>query len=65
MQENAMNKISRQTARQKSVGNVLASLRISGLSPSPEVVLGLQAWLAGNAALGQVLANALNRHSIR
>lgn len=57
-----MRKISKQAARTKAVGNVLASLRIERLSPSSEVVLGLKACAEGKDTTSHVLEEVLRRH---
>lgn len=57
-----MKKISRQTVQTKAVGNVLASLRIEHLSPSSEVVSGLQACVEGKDTTSHVLEGVMRRH---
>lgn len=55
-------KISRQSMREKSVSNVLASLNIEQLTPSPKVIKGMQACMAGTTSTDRLLADAINRH---
>lgn len=57
-----MKKISKANARQKAVSNVVATLRIEQLTPSPEVVQGLEQCQAGKATPEQLRADILNRH---
>jgi hypothetical protein len=57
-----MKKISKLAARQKAVTNVLASLRIEQLTPSPNVVDGLRTCLAGKASTEQLLADVISHH---
>ena len=57
-----MRKISKLAARQKAVTNVLASLRIEQLTPSPGVVKGLQSYLAGETSADKLLASVMNQH---
>ncbi len=57
-----MKKISKQATRQKAVGNVLATLRIEQLKPSPSVVQGLRTYLAGNTTADQLLADVMSHH---
>lgn len=57
-----MKKISKQAVHQKAVGNVLASLRIERLSPSHEVITGLQACADGKETTSQVLEGVMRRH---
>jgi hypothetical protein len=57
-----MKKISKLAARQKAVANVLASLRIEQLTPSPSVVSGLRTCLAGKTTTDQLLADVMSRH---
>ena len=58
-----MNKISQSAKRQKTVANVLASLRIEQLTPSPEVVTALDTCIAGKTATDQLLADVMSRHA--
>lgn len=60
--ETSMRKISKQAAREKAVGNVLASLKIESLVPSPEVVSGLHACIERKDSTDNVLAKVLRRH---
>ena len=55
-----MKTISKQQVRQKTVSNVLASLRIEKLQPSAEVVLGSAGRAYVRVHLGQ--ADPLKRH---
>ena len=57
-----MKKISKLAARQKAVTNVLASLRIEQLTPSPSVVEGLRTCLAGKVSTDQLLADVMSHH---
>ena len=57
-----MKKISKETARRKSVSNVLASLRIEHLMPSEYVVTGLKACLSGQHTTSQVLQEVMRHH---
>ena len=57
-----MRKISKLAARQKAVTNVLASLRIEQLTPSPGVVKWLQSYLAGETSVDKLLASVMNQH---
>lgn len=58
----AMKKISKLATRQKAVANVLASLRIEQLTPSPRVVNGLRSYLAGKTTTDILLADVINHH---
>lgn len=58
----AMKKISKLAIRQKAVANVLASLRIEQLTPSPRVVNGLRSYLAGKTTTDKLLADVINHH---
>jgi len=57
-----MKTISKQQVRQKAVANVLAHLRIEQLQPSPEVVRGLNACVAGQDTTAHLHAEVMNRH---
>lgn len=57
-----MKTISRQSARDKAVANVLATLRIEQLTPSTEVVNGLQDCFAGKSSTKTLLAKVMRRH---
>lgn len=57
-----MKKISKQMARSKAVGNVLASLRIEHLTPSEYVVKGLNACVNGQKTTANVLQEVLRHH---
>jgi len=57
-----MKKISKLATRQKAVANVLASLRIEQLTPSPSVVKGLRTYLAGNTTTDKLLADVMSHH---
>lgn len=57
-----MKTISKSAARSKTVANIVASLRIEQLTPSAQVVQGLQSCLAGDSTTGQVLANVIQQH---
>ncbi len=57
-----MKKISKQATRQKAVANVLASLRIEQLTPSPNVIAGLRHCIAGDATTEQLLADVMSHH---
>ena len=57
-----MKTISKQQVRQKTVSNVLASLRIEKLQPSPEVVRGLHACMEGQDTPLQLRQQVISRH---
>ena len=57
-----MKTISKQQVRQKTVSNVLASLRIEQLQPSAEVVRGLNACMDGQETTANLRQQILNRH---
>lgn len=57
-----MKKISKLVTRQKAVTSVLASLRIEQLTPSPNVVNGLRACLAGKTTTDKLLATVMSHH---
>lgn len=57
-----MKKISKSATRQQAVTNVLASLRIEQLTPSPSVVNGLRAYIAGKATTDELLADVMSHH---
>jgi hypothetical protein len=57
-----MKTISKQQVRQKTVSNVLASLRIEKLQPSPEVVRGLNACMAGQDTTAHLRQQVISRH---
>lgn len=57
-----MKKISKQATRQKAVANVLASLRIEQLTPSPSVISGLRTYLAGKTTADKLLADVMSHH---
>lgn len=57
-----MKTISKQQVRQKTVSNVLASLRMEKLQPSPEVVRGLNACMAGQDTTMHLRQQVINRH---
>ena len=57
-----MKTISKQQVRQKTVSNVLASLRIEKLQPSAEVVLGLNACMNGQETTAHLRQQILSRH---
>lgn len=57
-----MRKISKQATRQKAIANVLATLRIEQLTPSPSVIEGLRTYLAGNTTSGKLLADVMSHH---
>lgn len=57
-----MKKISQSAKRQKTVANVLASLRIEQLTPSRSVVSGLRTCIAGKTTTDQLLADVMSRH---
>lgn len=57
-----MKKISRQEARHKTVGNVLATLRIEQLAPSDFVVQGMQACLDGRETTAKLREEVMRRH---
>lgn len=57
-----MKKISKLAVRQKALTNVLASLRIEQLTPSPSVVEGLRTYLAGETSTDKLIAEVINHH---
>ena len=57
-----MKTISKQQVRQKTVSNVLASLRIEKLQPSAEVVLGLNACMNCQETTAHLRQQILSRH---
>jgi hypothetical protein len=57
-----MKKISKQAARSKVVGNVLASLRIEHLTPGDYVIKGLNACLNGQKTSADVLLEVMRHH---
>lgn len=57
-----MKKISKQATRQKAVANVLATLRIEQLTPSPSVINGLRTYLAGKTTSDKLLADVMSHH---
>lgn len=57
-----MKKISKLAMRQKAVKNVLASLRIEQLTPSPNVVKGLRTFVAGKTTVPDMLSDVMSRH---
>ena len=57
-----MKKISRLAIRKKVVSNVLASLRMEQLVPSPHVISGLRTCLSGNETTEKLLAEVMSRH---
>jgi hypothetical protein len=59
-----MKTITKQAARKKAVGNVLASLRIEKLTPRDEVVSGMKACVAKKRTTTQVLQEVLQHHHV-
>lgn len=57
-----MKTISKAAVRQKAVTNVLASLRIEQLTPSPIVVNGLHAYNEGATTPDKLLGDVMRRH---
>lgn len=57
-----MKKISKLATRQKAVANVLATLRIEQLTPSPSVVTGLRRYIAGKTTAEKLLAEVMSHH---
>ena len=57
-----MKTISKQQIRQKTVSNVLASLRIEKLQPSAEVVRGLNACMDGRETTAHLRQQVIQRH---
>ena len=57
-----MKTISKQQVRLKTVSNVLSSLRIEKLQPSPEVVRGLNACMAGQDTTAHLHQQVISRH---
>lgn len=60
--DRCMRTISKQEARRKAVANVLAHLRMEHLQPSPEVIQGLNACMAGQETTEQVHQRVIKRH---
>lgn len=58
-----MKTVSKQQVRQKAVANVLAHLRIERLQPSPEVVRGLNACVAGQDTTAHLHQQVMDRHA--
>lgn len=57
-----MKTITRYQLRQKRVANILAHLRIERLHPSPEVVRGLDACIAGLDTTTRLQQKVISRH---
>ena len=57
-----MKKISKLATRQKALSNVLASLRIEQLTPSANVIKGLQAYTGGKTTTDKLLAEVMSHH---
>lgn len=57
-----MKTISKQAKRAKTVANVLASLRIEHLAPSPAVTRSMEDCLIGNTSTDKLLADVQQRH---
>ena len=57
-----MKKISKQMARSKAVGNVLASLRIEQLIPSDFVVKGMNACMSGEKTTANLRQEVMRHH---
>ena len=57
-----MKKIRKSLVRSKSVGNVLASLRIEKLAPGDYVVEGLNACLSHKETTANILQEGMRRH---
>lgn len=57
-----MKTITKLQVRKKRVGNVLASLRIEKLQPSPEVVRGLNACMAGQDTTAHLRQQVISHH---
>ena len=57
-----MKKVSKQLVRSKTVGNVLASLRIEQLAPSDYVIKGMNACLVGKDTTANLLQEVMRRH---
>ncbi|NMG50865.1 hypothetical protein GO613_22485 [Azoarcus communis] len=58
-----MEKISKASAQQKAVANVLASLHIEQLTPSAQVVEGLHRLSAGKTTANQLIADVIAHHA--
>ena len=58
-----MKKISKQVARSKAVGSVLASLRIELLIPSDFVIKGMNACMSGEKTSANLLQE-VRRHPV-
>lgn len=57
-----MKTISKQMVRSKSVANVLGSLRIERLVPSPFVVQGMRDCVKGQTSTSALLHEVVQRH---
>ena len=57
-----MKKISPHAVTERAVANVLASLRLEGLTPSPAVVEGMMECAAGRTTTDCLLAEVLHHH---
>jgi hypothetical protein len=57
-----MKKISREMAHEKALSNVLASLRIERLTPTPAVITGMQSCLAGHHTTTALLQEVVDSH---
>jgi hypothetical protein len=58
----SVKKISKQAARERVVGSLLASLRIEKLTPSDTVVQGMRACMAGEETTRNLLAGIAQQH---
>ena len=57
-----MKTISKTAMRQKTVSNVLASLRMEHLQPSPAVVQAMVACVAGQVSTAHVRQQVMQQH---
>ena len=57
-----MKTISKTAMRQKAVSNVLASLRMERLQPSPAVVQAMVACVAGQVSTAHVRQQVMQQH---
>lgn len=57
-----MKKISPHAVTERAVANVLASLRLEELTPSPAVVKGMMECAAGKTTTDRLLAEVIHHH---
>lgn len=59
-----MNQKNTPTTRKASVLNALASMRIEGLEPSEEVIKELDAYIAGNKTIEEIIDQTKERYRL-